>query len=162
MSCVICEHINRKEIEQDLLLRNFGDAEVTFKTIADTYNVPVKDLRVHALLHMSIDADESIVEKIKFREAGLLRDAMTENFALLKNLGGKINVIVSSHEVDNPTFGQINKAIVDLYLGCNQAIREAADSLVKMNQAINGEQNKGLEAFGSLIRAINPGVADGD
>ena len=41
MECVICNHPKRKEIEQELLIRNFGDSDVTFKTIADTYNVPV-------------------------------------------------------------------------------------------------------------------------
>lgn len=155
MECVICNHPKRKEIEQDLLIRNFGDSDVTFKTIADTYNVPVKDLQIHALYHVAIEADNSITEQIHLREADVIRDAMNENFATLKNLSTKINQIVSEHTSKEPTLNMLSKSVVDLYLGCSQAINEAANTLVKLNLAVNGEKDNGLDGLKALVNVIN-------
>lgn len=155
MECVICNHPKRKEIEQELLIRNFGDSDVTFKTIADTYNVPVKDLQIHALYHVAIEADNSITEQIHLREADVIRDAMNENFATLKNLSTKINQIVSEHTSKEPTLNMLSKSVVDLYLGCSQAINEAANTLVKLNLAVNGEKDNGLDGLKALVNVIN-------
>lgn len=155
MECVICNHPKRKEIEQDLLIRNFGDSDVTFKTIADTYNVPVKDLQIHALYHVAIEADNSITEQIHLREADVIRDSMNENFATLKNLSTKINQIVSEHTSKEPTLNMLSKSVVDLYLGCSQAINEAANTLVKLNLAVNGEKDNGLDGLKALVNVIN-------
>lgn len=155
MECVICNHPKRKEIEQDLLIRNFGDSDVTFKTIADTYNVPVKDLQIHALYHVAIEADNSITEQIHLREADVIRDSMNENFATLKNLSTKINQIVSEHTTKEPTLNMLSKSVVDLYLGCSQAINEAANTLVKLNLAVNGEKDNGLDGLKALVNVIN-------
>lgn len=155
MECVICNHPKRKEIEQELLIRNFGDSDVTFKTIADTYNVPVKDLQIHALYHVAIEADNSITEQIHLREADVIRDAMNENFATLKNLSTKINQIVSEHTTKEPTLNMLSKSVVDLYLGCSQAINEAANTLVKLNLAVNGEKDNGLDGLKALVNVIN-------
>lgn len=155
MECVICNHPKRKEIEQDLLIRNFGDSDVTFKTIADTYNVPVKDLQIHALYHVVIEADNSITEQIHLREADVIRDSMNENFATLKNLSTKINQIVSEHTTKEPTLNMLSKSVVDLYLGCSQAINEAANTLVKLNLAVNGEKDNGLDGLKALVNVIN-------
>lgn len=155
MECVICNHPKRKEIEQELLIRNFGDSDVTFKTIADTYNVPVKDLQIHALYHVAIEADNSIAEQIHLREADVIRDSMNENFATLKNLSTKINQIVSEHTSKEPTLNMLSKSVVDLYLGCSQAINEAANTLVKLNLAVNGEKDNGLDGLKALVNVIN-------
>lgn len=155
MECVICNHPKRKEIEQELLIRNFGDSDVTFKTIADTYNVPVKDLQIHALYHVAIEADNSITEQIHLREADVIRDSMNENFATLKNLSTKINQIVSEHTSKEPTLNMLSKSVVDLYLGCSQAINEAANTLVKLNLAVNGEKDNGLDGLKALVNVIN-------
>lgn len=155
MECVICNHPKRKEIEQELLIRNFGDSDVTFKTIADTYNVPVKDLQIHALYHVAIEADNSITEQIHLREADVIRDSMNENFATLKNLSTKINQIVSEHTTKEPTLNMLSKSVVDLYLGCSQAINEAANTLVKLNLAVNGEKDNGLDGLKALVNVIN-------
>lgn len=155
MECVICNHPKRKEIEQELLIRNFGDSDVTFKTIADTYNVPVKDLQIHALYHVAIEADNSITEQIHLREADVIRDSMNENFATLKNLSAKINQIVSEHTTKEPTLNMLSKSVVDLYLGCSQAINEAANTLVKLNLAVNGEKDNGLDGLKALVNVIN-------
>lgn len=155
MECVICNHPKRNEIEQELLTRNFGDADTTFKTIADKYNVPVKDLQIHALYHVTIEADNSITEQIHLREADVIRDTMNENFATLKNLSAKINQVVSQHTTKDPTLGMLSKSVVDLYLGCSQAINEAANTLVKLNLAVNGEKDNGLDGLKALVNVIN-------
>lgn len=154
MDCVICTHPKRKEIEQELLLRNFGDSDVTFKTLADMYNVPIKDLKIHALMHTTVEYEESVVDKIKLKEAGILQDTIKENFTTLKNLGNKINKIINAHEIDDPTLGQLTKNVVELYLGCSQVIKDTTDSLIKMNISVNGDQNSGAQALADLVSVI--------
>ena len=49
MTCSICNHPKRAEIEKACLLRNFGDTEVSLKDIAKEFDVDLKDLQVHVL-----------------------------------------------------------------------------------------------------------------
>ena len=56
----------------------------------------------------------------------------------------------------------INKSVVDLYLGAGAEIRNATDCLVKMNQAINGEDSSGLSALAGLVNAIRGDKDRGD
>lgn len=163
MTCSICNHPKRAEIEKACLLRNFGDAEVTLRDIAKEYDVDLKDLQVHVLMHIPLDAvnseavnsTESIAGKIKMREADILRSMMEDSYATFKNMGDKINQIVSAHTLDNPTLAQIPKSVADLYLGTSQAIRDTAEKLMKMNLLINGENDKGLAQVAALVQAIH-------
>ena len=162
MTCSICNHEKRAEIEQACLLRNFGDSDVTLKDIATRFNVDLKDLQVHVLMHIPLEASnveslektDSIAGKIKMREADILRQVMEDSYVVFKNLGDKINTIVSKHTVDSPTLGQISKATVDLYLGASQSIRDTSDKLMKMDLMVNGEKDEGLAAVASLVAAI--------
>ena len=163
MTCNICNHPQRDKIEKACLLRNFGDCEVTLKDIAEEFAVDLKDLQVHVLMHIpledvnnaSIKNTESIAGKIKMREADILKQVMEESFVTFKNLGDKINSIISQHRVDNPTFIQITKSVTDLYLGTSQSIRDTAEKLMKMNLLINGEQNAGVQQIAALVSAIH-------
>lgn len=163
MTCSICNHPKRAEIERACLLRNFGDTEVTLKDIAKEFGVDLRDLQVHVLMHIpleeanaeNLEKTESIASKIKAREADLLRDLMETEYATFKNISGKINQIVSLHTVDSPTMTQITKAVADLYLGTSQSIRDTAEKLMKMNLMLNGDADKGLSQIASLVTAIH-------
>lgn len=163
MTCSICNHPKRAEIEKACLLRNFGDTEVTLKDIAKEFGVDHRDLQVHVLMHQALgeenesDAEKvtSIAGKIKMREADILQQVMEESLTTFKNLSAKINRIVSVHTIENPTMQQITKSMTDLYLGTSQSIRDTADKLCKMNLMLNGEDDKGLQQVAALVEAIH-------
>ncbi len=162
-TCSICNHPKRAEIERACLLRNFGDTDVSLKDIAKEFDVDLKDLQVHVLTHIPLESEacsdlnttESLAGKIKMREADILRNVMEESFVTFKNLGAKINAIVASHTTDDPTLVQITKPVTELYLGTSQSIRDTANTLIKLNLAVNGEDSKGLSAIASLVDAIH-------
>lgn len=163
MTCSICNHPKRAEIEKACLLRNFGDTEVTLKDIAKEFGVDHRDLQVHVLMHQALgeenesDAEKvtSIAGKIKMREADILQQVMEESLTTFKNLSAKINRIVSVHTIENPTMQQITKSMTDLYLGTSQSIRDTADKLCRMNLMLNGEDDKGLQQVAALVEAIH-------
>ena len=162
MTCSICNHERRAEIEKACLLRNFGDCEVTLRDIAAEFELDLKDLQVHVLMHIpleesnteAVDSTASIASKIKMREADILRQVMEDSYVTFKNISGKINTIVAQHTVDTPTLGQITKPLTDLYLGTSQSIRDTADKLLKMDLTINGEKDEGLQSVAALVNAI--------
>lgn len=163
MTCSICNHPRRAEIEKACLLRNFGDCEVTLRDIAQEYAVDLKDLQVHVLMHIpleesnmeSLDSTQSIASKIKMREADILRSVMEESYVTFKNIGSKINTIVAQHTNESPTLVQITKPLTDLYLGTSQSIRDTADKLMKMDLMINGEKDAGVSSVVELVKAIH-------
>ena len=163
MTCSICNHPKRAEIESACLLRKFGDTEVTLKDIAKEFDLDLKDLQVHVLMHIpledvnneNMEKVESIASKIKNREAEILHNLMENEYVTFKNISGKINQIVSQHTVDAPTMTQITKAVADLYLGTSQSIRDTAEKLMKMDLMMNGDADKGLSQIASLVTAIH-------
>lgn len=162
MTCSICNHPRRADIEKACLLRSYGSTDVTLKDIAKEYDVDLKDLQVHVLMHIPLEeattddltATNSIAGKIKLREADILRQVMEDSYVTFKNLSDKINRIVATHSTDNPTFIQITKPVTDLYLGTSQSIRDTADKLMKMDLMMNGEKDKGIEQVAALVSAI--------
>lgn len=163
MTCSICNHPKRAEIEKACLLRNFGDCEVTLRDIAQEFAVDLKDLQVHVLMHIPLEESatetvkgtQSIAGKIKMREADILRNVMEESYVTFKNIGSKINTIVAQHSTDSPTLVQITKPLADLYLGTSQSIRDTADKLMKMDLMVNGEKDQGLSSVAALVQAIH-------
>ena len=155
MTCSICNHPKRAEIEKACLLRNFGDCEVTLRDIAKEFDLDLKDLQVHVLMHIpleesateSVENTQSIAGKIKMR-------VMEESYVTFKNIGSKINTIVAQHSVDNPTLIQITKPLADLYLGTSQSIRDTAEKLMKMDLMVNGEKDEGMASVAALVTAI--------
>ena len=163
MTCSICNHPKREEIEKACLLRSFGDTEVSLADIAKEFGVSLRDLQVHVLMHTTIEestAEESdkvnsIASKIKLREANILRQVMEDSYVTFKNIGDKINSIVSMHTVNEPTIVQITKPLADLYLGTSQSIRDTAEKLMKMDLMVNGEEDKGLASLANLVNVIH-------
>ena len=164
MTCSICNHEKREAIERACLLRNFGDCEVTLKDIAKEYGVDLKDLQVHVLMHIPLEEAaletteklESIAGGIKRKEAQVLQNTMEDTYVTFKNLGAKINTIISQHTTDTPTMQQLTKPVIDLYLGASQSIRDTAEKLMKMNIMVNGEKDEGLNALAALVNVLKP------
>lgn len=155
MTCVICTHPQRAEIENELLCRQWGASEVTLESISDKYGVPMRDLQVHALMHVPVQQvsgeASSIAQKINLVEADALRNTISNYYVTLTNLGRRINKMIAD---DDDSLRGLNKSVIDLYLGTGAEIRNATDCLVKMNQAINGEDSSGLSALASLVNTI--------
>lgn len=162
MACVICTHEKRADIEHELLCRSMGDLSVTLESVAKKYKVKAIDLQVHSLMHQTLPTEEdkdgvptTLVAAVKFKEAEYIRQAITEYQNTLNLLGVKIREIIRSHTDDNPTLHKLSRPTVDLYLGLGSEIRGAVDTLVKMNNLINGEDNSGMKGLVDLVTAIN-------
>ena len=162
MTCSICNHPKRAEIERACLLRNFGSTDVTLADIAIEYKLDLKELQVHVLTHIPLEEANrdnkeqsiSIASEIKRREADILRQVMEDHYITFKNIGDKINNIVAVHTIDAPAMQQITKPLADLYLGTSQAIRDTSDKLLKMNIAVNGAKDEGVQSLVNLVAAI--------
>lgn len=170
MICEICNHNQRQKIEQALVCRSLGNSEITIESIAKEFDLNVRELQVHALMHTylpdvgGIDEESAepstLTAAIKFKEAEILQATSQEYYATLKNLGAKVNSMIVRHTDDNPTLHRLSKATVDLYLGLGSEIRSTMDTLIKMNTAVNGENDKGLDAIASLVSAIRGSDSD--
>jgi hypothetical protein len=160
MHCVVCNHEKRGEIENALLCRSWGDGSVTLEQISDEFGINKRDLLVHSTMHIpaaqNLEGSEwkSISEKIKYNEAEILRQASTEAFVTMRALGIKINRTINKTE-DLSGALTIPQGLISLYLGCASTIRDNTKALVDMNQALNGENNGGLNALAALVQSIN-------
>lgn len=155
MTCVVCQHDQRADIENELLCRQWGAEGFTLESIAEKYKVPERDLQVHALMHLPVQVvrgeAESIAQKINMTEAEVLRQTASNYYITLQQIGAKINKMLASGDSE---LRGITKPLVDLYLGAGAEIRNSTDCLVKMNQAINGENNSGLNALAALVTTL--------
>ena len=157
MNCIICSHPQRLEIDEELLARNWGESSVTLASIVEKYKVPLGALQQHAVLHfqapvMDSEQQASITDKIKFREADLLKETASEYYLTMKNLGQKLNSIIAG---DPMGLKLIQPALVELYLGAGKSVRDTIDALMRLDQNVNGETNTGLTALASLVEAIH-------
>lgn len=161
MSCSICSHENRAAIEEALMVSNYGNETFTLKDIAEKYELDVQDLQVHALMHTPLIKFESsdventftsIASEVKKREANILSDVADEYWITLRAVGKQIRKQMNDEL--NGGAKVITKQMVDLYLGTGTNLRQTLESIVEMNQAVNGEQDSGVKALGDLIGAI--------
>jgi hypothetical protein len=157
MNCLICSHSQREKIDEALLARGWGEPTVTLQAIATQFNLPLQALQIHSVVHFAMPTIEnpehkSISDKVKYREAELLREAAAEYYYTLKNLGQRINSIVAGEPLG---LKLITSPLVELYLGTGRNLKEAVDGLTKLDQWVNGESDKGLAALGELVGAIH-------
>lgn len=161
MSCRICVHEQRADIEQELLCRSMGDLSVTIDSVALKYNVKPVELQIHTLMHQVMPSEiggtetpGTLVEAIKFKEAEYLRQTISEYQNTLSFLGVKIRETIKMHTDDNPTLQKLSRPSVDLYLGLGAEIRTSVDALVHMNNLVNGEHTDVLAGLTGLVNAI--------
>lgn len=158
MPCAICNHPDRKAIEEYLLTSNYGTGDITMADIAKKFNVNIQDLQVHALMHTPITQLEgdnvgaSIAAEVKKREASLLSAMADEYYVTLKATGRTIRKQLSGDEAVGARL--ITKQMVDLYIGAGNNLRQTMESIVMMNQKVNGEQDSGMKALADIVSAI--------
>lgn len=174
MACTICNHAERNSIEDELLSFSFGvnnsDADddnasstgaQTLKDIAQHYDVSLRELQVHAVMHSRLRPTQtgvpeglpesaSIVDELKYREAQLLGDLIQEQTATMKMAGLKIR----GHLANGSDGRTLSKEIVDTYLGTSNQIRGSIKDLFDMNQKLNGVEDSGTNALLTVVNAI--------
>lgn len=160
MSCSICTHVKRSEIESALFISDYGQNGKTLAEIAKEYNINVTDLQVHALMHTPLsrvegEGDEvrdSIAASVKKREADRLSAVADEYYMTLKATGKEIRAIMQ--DKNDGGARTLTKALVDLYIGTGTNIRQTLESIVDMNVKLNGEEDSGTKALSDLVNAI--------
>jgi hypothetical protein len=156
MACKICSHEKRAEIEEKLLVRSLGELPLTISDVAREFGVSEMDLQIHSMMHNTTkgpDAAESLVAAVKSKEAEYLRASIIDYQRTQMEIGAYIRAAAKPENGESKLY-KLNKAAVDLYVGIGGEIRSAVDSLVRMNTAINGGDNGGVQALAELAKAI--------
>lgn len=157
MSCPVCMHSQRAQIENAILNAPTTD---TLERVAAEYNIDMHALQVHVLMHSPIGADtetidrESIARKSKTREMDLLFAAANDYMVTLKTVGDKITQEANKGDFTSFSRG-LSKAIVDLYLGTGNELRNTIKTIMDIDNILNGPKDSstsGLEALAKAIR----------
>lgn len=152
MSCSICEHPKREQIETILL---GSPNEDTIKDISLEYGLSETELKIHAMMHSTLkDNKQSIVHNAKCREADVLWEAAGEYMHTLAITGRKIAEAADSSE-DIISFGRsLSKPLVDLYLGTGGELRACIRSISELDSILNGPQDATASGLAALAAAI--------
>lgn len=158
MTCRICAHPKREEIEKELLrARGTAALDDKIREASKKFNVSAIDLKVHLLMHCSVMEEAkdaaSMADKIKMNEADTLRETIKNYLVTLTNTGTKLNDILEEGD-DAQTLRMIQKPIVDLYLGCGAEIRGTVDALIRLNAAVNGNENTANNSLKLLVEQL--------
>lgn len=156
MYCKICTHEKRAEIENVLLNKS---PSVSISDIAEAYDVPEDELKVHALYHsplgMSDEETTSIVKNLKIRESDMLSEVAMEYLVTLKGLGRKINSVMTE-DVDPVVVSRsLGKSTVEMYLGLGSEIRKTVVAIAEIDQMLNGPERDNTSGLAALVSAIN-------
>ena len=162
MTCKICSHPNRIEIEHAMLNLSTDFKTVTLDTIASSYQVSTNDLKVHALMHtplgISEEPNDSISRKIKLKEADMLMNVANEYMVTLKNVGRRINALALADPESLSFERMLSKPMTDLYLGLGGEIRSTVKAIADLNNLINGPEENGSSGLHALANAITSSV----
>lgn len=161
MSCPVCQHANRAEIENAILNIGPDNPACTLTSIAAQYNLKEQDIRIHALMHnplgASLDADngkDSLARRIKLKEADMLSVAANEYMVTLKNVGRKINALATEEQDVSVLSRMLTKSMADLYLGLGGEIRSTVKTMAELDIELNGAANSGTNGLLGLAEAI--------
>lgn len=159
MTCRICSHPKRAEIEDKLMsARGTEELDTVIDQVSKEYKLSKIDLKVHMTLHCTVMEDAkdavSMADKIKMNEADTLRETIKNYLVTLTNTGTKLNDILEDGD-DAQTLRMIQKPIVDLYLGCGAEIRGTVEALIKLNAAVNGNESTATNSLRLLIETLN-------
>lgn len=154
MKCAVCNHEHRADIEGAILSMS-PESDVTIKSIAEDYDVPESDVKLHALMHCQMgaaDADKSTIAKqLKLREADMLLAVVNEYMVTLKTVGRRVNKLANDAMFEK----LINKSVVDLYVGMGGEIRNTVKTLAELNSILNGPDNGNASGLQALAAAIS-------
>lgn len=183
-TCKICNHPERAAIENAILaLTTSGSgSEYTIETIATQYDVPLDELKMHAMFHTPLvsDADikaleqraptdesekpkgDSLTRKMGLREADILATVANEYLVTMKTMGRRINKLAQVSSIDEEDQAKqlqlaklLTKPMVDLYVGMGSEIRQTVKTMGELDRMLNGPEdgvNSGLAALAAAIR----------
>lgn len=159
MTCRICSHPKRAEIEDKLMsARGTEELDTVIDQVSKEYKLSKIDLKVHMTLHCTVMEDAkdavSMADKIKMNEADTLRETIKNYLVTLTNTGTKLNDILEDGD-DAQTLRMIQKPIVDLYLGCGAEIRGTVEALIKLNAAVNGNESTATNSLRLLVETLD-------
>lgn len=167
MACEICNHPNRRAIEDYILVVDTPGVAITLSETAKRFEVPLVDLQVHALMHTPLARleDESlaptIASQMKRGEANLLYAVAEEYHQTLRQTGREIrrrlgpmfpSEAPAALEFEAPP--RLTKELVDLYIGTGNNLRQTVGTIVEMNQKLNDESDPALVALHGIIQAV--------
>lgn len=155
MSCSICAHYKRAEIENAILNMSPENTELTLESIAKDYNVQLNELKIHALMHTQIvtgapGEQTSIARQLKLKEADILASVVTEYMVTLKSIGRRINALTYQENFEQ----LLSKPVVELYLGTGGEIRSTVKTLAELNGILNGPEMTNAGGLHALAAAI--------
>lgn len=175
MACVICQHPERRTIEDYIAVIDVPGADTSLQSTAAKFGVPITDLQVHAIMHTPmarIAEDEeapTLASQMKRGEANLLYAVAEEYYATMRQVGKEVRRRVTPQLPASATgepsatevLGRLTKELVDLYLGTGNNLRQTIATIVEMNQKLNDESDPALKALQGIIQAVR-GPAYGD
>lgn len=183
-ACKVCTHPMRAEIENAILaLTTSGPSDkYTIETIAEQYDVPVDDLKMHAMFHTPLvsDADITAIEthtqlepteaepkgtsltrKMRLREADMLATVANEYLVSLRTMGRRINKLVQVSSIDEEDQAKqlqlaklLTKPMVDLYVGMGGEIRQTVKTMAEIDRMLNGPEDGANQGLAALAAAI--------
>lgn len=152
--CQVCDHKFKSEIESSIL------DGVSYEDVAIAFDLNEEEIKKHCIMHLRIGVigaeDSKILNKAKSKELLLLQQGAFSYFLTMKSLERVIQQRVSS-----PNFGNasISKAMVDLYLGAGNNMRQMIDSLFADMNILTGDGNQGLNALSDLVMVLQKSKA---
>lgn len=176
--CSICEHPLRVEIENAILNISMQENGLSIEQIAEHYKLSLDELKMHALFHAPVvgadvfavedkpEQRDSLMRKMKLREADMLSTLNNEYLVTLKAMGRRLNRLAQPSSIDVEDEDKqfkfaklLTKPAVELYLGLGGEIRQNVKVLAEIDRMLNGPQdnpNSGLNALAQAIRGSAP------
>lgn len=156
--CTVCDSKHRKKIERALFKVAPEGSSLTLENIAEEFEVSVEDLRRHILYHTPYGCEEgsdSIVRRMKTREADLLGEVAQEYSDTLKMVGGRIRSYIEDDDSGTTFEKKLSKSSVDLYLGCGDNLQKTVKAIADIDNLLNGPKDDGLQGLAALANAIH-------
>lgn len=170
--CTICNSNKRADIENAILALT-SEAPTnelnTIDKIAETFEVPLEELKLHAIFHTpltstadiakideaasaelnktdktSTEPRDSLTRKMKLREADLLSAVSNEYLVTLKAMGRRINKLIAVRNIDVEDEEQLMK--------CAKLLTKP---MVEMYIGLGGEIRQTVSAMAELNQKLN-------
>ena len=160
--CTVCGHALRENIERVLFraAKNKEQDGLTLEQISAEFDVPVEDLRRHAIFHSALGSEDSLVRQIHMREADLLAETVMDNAMTMKAVGARLRDSMNDGDPDSVQFERrASKSVVDLYVGASEGVRKGVAAIADINQLLNGPKDDGLSGLTALANVLHGSLA---
>jgi hypothetical protein len=115
----------------------------------------MNDIKTHCMTHLRIgeiaEEESKALKKVKSKELLLLQQGAFSYFLTMKSIEKVIQT-----KIHEPNFNMrsIPKAVVDLYIGSGNSMRQMIDSLFADMNILTGEGNAGVNAIADLVMVL--------